>query len=519
MLEYDAGFDHQLTKQQNDASELMELQSSLSREIENEILQMNDSKFIVNENDSEIAANAAVNELERIGSVDNISLAGDLVEPNETMTTSAKPNSTIKRPKSKSPTKQRKGSNKDVVPIETIVKVKTKKTVEFDDVIVRREKNVTFKSPNGEKRAKNSEQKTLKVNGSPRNHQVIDIGKLVKYSNEKLKNFDSQISAMKKETDEPQSNAAATTTSTATTATDTKAACEYCCESFGTKLSMVNHIKDKHNDLIFHCEMCDDYVSRADLISHMLNHALGSASTSKETMTNDTPAPATAATAATTTTPETMTTPPTTAAGVSNGPNKVTKRTNKSTAHNDSSSKENHLPKSKRSTHCADCNKTFADYGGLRYHIDHFHKKIKNYECDICGTFFSCKRIITNHIRGVHLKNVEKMYQCGLCQKRFSTDSALYIHKQSHETVYKFTCHVCDRKFRSQCKLKIHMTMHTKEKNFFCEQCNRGFAVRNNLTKHMLTHSKSFDFKCDKCSYMANQKRYLFQHKKRNHKE
>lgn len=282
---------------------------------------------------------------------------------------------------------------------------------------------------------------------------------------------------------------------------------------------MVGHIKDKHNDLIFHCEMCDDYVARAELISHMLAHAFNS-NTSKDTkaIINDVaPAAATAPAVATTA----GATNDAQSAAVKATPNKSTKRMNKelTTPNNDSSSKENHLPKSKRSTYCAECDKTFADYGGLRYHIDHFHKKIKNYECDICGTFFSCKRIITNHIRGVHLKNVEKMFQCALCLKKFSTDSALYIHKQSHETVYKFTCQVCERKFRSLCKLKIHMTMHTKEKNYFCDECKRGFAVRNNLTKHMLTHSKSFDFKCDKCNYMANQKRYLFQHIKRNHKE
>lgn len=280
---------------------------------------------------------------------------------------------------------------------------------------------------------------------------------------------------------------------------------------------MVSHIKDVHNDLIFHCEMCDDYVARAELISHMLIHAMHS-NNSKETkaITNDTPAVDGVATV--TATSSTAGAPHDIDRTDKTTPKKSTKRTNKTTPNNDSSSKENHLPKTKRSTYCAECDKTFADYGGLRYHIDHFHKKIKNYECDICGTFFSCKRIITNHIRGVHLKNVEKMFQCALCLKKFSTDSALYIHKQSHETVYKFTCHVCERKFRSQCKLKIHMTMHTKEINYYCTECNRGFAVRNNLTKHMLTHSKSFDFKCDKCNYMANQKRYLFQHIKRNHK-
>lgn len=173
-------------------------------------------------------------------------------------------------------------------------------------------------------------------------------------------------------------------------------------------------------------------------------------------------------------------------------------------------------PKNRSQNYCSDCDKTFADSGGFKYHINSFHKKIKKYECDICHTHFSCKRVITNHIRGVHMK--ERIFECNQCAKKFSTDSALYMHKKIHENVFKCVCQVCDRRFRSMSKLKIHMTMHTKEKNYFCEICNRGFAVRNNLTKHMLTHSKLFNFKCEKCSYVANQRRYLAEHIKRSHK-
>lgn len=73
-LEGDA-YEHHVVKNHvvGDTSELLELQSSFSREIENEILNMHESKEI-NEAESEIAANAAVKELERIGSAENISL-------------------------------------------------------------------------------------------------------------------------------------------------------------------------------------------------------------------------------------------------------------------------------------------------------------------------------------------------------------------------------------------------------------------------------------------------------------
>lgn len=74
-------YEHHVVKSQvvGDTSELLELQSSFSREIENEILNMHESKEI-NEAESEIAANAAVKELERIGSAENISLVDDAAD-------------------------------------------------------------------------------------------------------------------------------------------------------------------------------------------------------------------------------------------------------------------------------------------------------------------------------------------------------------------------------------------------------------------------------------------------------
>lgn len=75
-------YEHHVVKSQvvgDHCGELLELQSSFSREIENEILNMHESKEI-NEAESEIAANAAVKELERIGSAENISLVDDTAD-------------------------------------------------------------------------------------------------------------------------------------------------------------------------------------------------------------------------------------------------------------------------------------------------------------------------------------------------------------------------------------------------------------------------------------------------------
>lgn len=171
MLECDAGYEQHLTKQ-NDPGELLELQSSLSREIENEILHMNDPKDIINEIESEIAANAAVKELERIGSSENISLVGEIIEPMDTVPdVTIKNGATIeaetKPPKSKSPNKQRK-SGHEVKPVDSSTKGNAKKPIDNGVVKTKivKEKNNKVRSPNGAKKVKNTE--VLKENGSRR---------------------------------------------------------------------------------------------------------------------------------------------------------------------------------------------------------------------------------------------------------------------------------------------------------------------------------------------------------------
>lgn len=218
--------------------------------------------------------------------------------------------------------------------------------------------------------------------------------------------------------------------------------------------------------------MCDDYVARVNLISHMLNHALNSNSLVKEEdsaqveeVRPDSPKKPLPEETAEELPPKNKTVPE-----KQNVPPKINEIPVKTST-----------PKIRAQNYCSECDKTyvdkpkpqlnsfqntkftnvsdfrFADSGGYKYHINSFHKKIKKYECDICGNHFSCKRVITNHLRGVHMK--ERIFECNQCAKRFSTDSALYMHKKIHDNIFKCVCTVCDRRFRSASKLKIHMTM------------------------------------------------------------
>lgn len=123
---------------------------------------------------------------------------------------------------------------------------------------------------------------------------------------------------------------------------------------------MVGHIKDLHNDLIFHCEVCDDYKAREDLMAHMLGHVLNP--------TNETP------TITTELEKEPKSAPNDPQTANVNGASQMEKTTPKS------STNDNHQPEPIKKHYCADCDKVFADSGGFKYHINSFHRKISKYK-------------------------------------------------------------------------------------------------------------------------------------------
>lgn len=116
-------YEHHVVKNQavGDASELLELQSI---DIENEILNMHGSKEI-NEAESEIAANAAVKELERIGSAENISLVEEVIDVIESPSNDVHPDSTDGS--KKSAVKSEKVSNQNKQETEKKTRNKAKK--------------------------------------------------------------------------------------------------------------------------------------------------------------------------------------------------------------------------------------------------------------------------------------------------------------------------------------------------------------------------------------------------------
>lgn len=166
-------YEHHVVKHQvgGDPSELLELQSSFSREIENEILNMHESKEI-NEAESEIAANAAVKELERIGSAENISLVEDVAIETLNAIDDVKND---KKPETKKTNENTAKSKAKKEPIKKQTKAKSNETKLKNNP---KEKVRPIKSPkNGIN--KNSKEEILKENVANSKDTAITNGKSI----------------------------------------------------------------------------------------------------------------------------------------------------------------------------------------------------------------------------------------------------------------------------------------------------------------------------------------------------
>lgn len=125
-----------------------------------------------------------------------------------------------------------------------------------------------------------------------------------------------------------------------------------------------------------------------------------------------------------------------------------------------------HSPDKKRYS-CIDCEKTFADPGGLLLHRNTKHLG-RTYKCGQCGLELSTPRYLKNHILAKH-------------------------------TEKKFKCDTCGSKFGRQFELKLHSRIHSKK--YKCEQCGRGYGIKQSLDTHILdTHSEK-KFVCDQCGH------------------
>lgn len=95
----------------------------------------------------------------------------------------------------------------------------------------------------------------------------------------------------------------------------------------------------------------------------------------------------------------------------------------------------------------------------------------------------------------IHLHQIDRVYSCPLCAKKFSRKFNLNTHiKCVHSDDKDYICSFCQRAFNHSSNLRKHIkTVHGEEKRMPCPQCKKPFKHAEALKSHLkVIHGKNF---------------------------
>ena len=146
--------------------------------------------------------------------------------------------------------------------------------------------------------------------------------------------------------------------------------------------------------------------------------------------------------------------------------------------------------------------------------------KVGVMQCDHCHYETACKRNLSRHIQGVHLKI--KKHVCKECDKAFTQKVSLRLHIEGvHENVRNHPCGQCGHAAKGKNALNKHIeAVHDKIRNHVCIQCGYSATLKGDLKKHIEgVHENIRNHICGECGYAFKAKGSLKQHMWRMHVE
>ncbi|XP_052896886.1 zinc finger protein 846 [Anopheles moucheti] len=137
--------------------------------------------------------------------------------------------------------------------------------------------------------------------------------------------------------------------------------------------------------------------------------------------------------------------------------------------------------------------------------------------CNICKHMFSNSKILSKHIKTVHLKI--KPFVCNVCGYKCARKATLNIHIRQHSGLKPLTCKSCPFRTADPSALSYHERRHRNEKAYQCKTCGIRLVQPSALRCHIQTqHPKEYQqMKCTLCDYASinaqNLKRHQANHK------
>ena len=138
---------------------------------------------------------------------------------------------------------------------------------------------------------------------------------------------------------------------------------------------------------------------------------------------------------------------------------------------------------------CCLCEAKFKERGKFARHFYQIHKE-KTLKCDNCDKYFA-----HSSLRSIHLKNcIGKSLP--LCKTK---ENITYKKIQAEDNLEKVQCIICDKVFESVNLFHGHYFYTHREKRFKCYKCSKSFSRESIFNNHSCQNQEK-TFKCDKCS-------------------
>ena len=179
----------------------------------------------------------------------------------------------------------------------------------------------------------------------------------------------------------------------------------------------------------------------------------------------------------------------------------------------------------KESTKCDICAKRFKNLKNLKVHLLNIHDGVRHF-CDQCGSSFSVKQNLLNHIRDKHSDPAMRTLQskCKECGKDFARPYNLCKNHQFKDKEQKLTCDRCGFITNRAQQLRHHQVSSRCDpskalvRKFHCTQCGRGFTTEKALHKHEKDyHLVGKPYKCDMCGVRFTQSWGVTKHQRKGH--
>uniref|UniRef100_A0A182WC40 C2H2-type domain-containing protein n=1 Tax=Anopheles minimus TaxID=112268 RepID=A0A182WC40_9DIPT len=183
---------------------------------------------------------------------------------------------------------------------------------------------------------------------------------------------------------------------------------------------------------------------------------------------------------------------------------------------------------------CRMCDKKFVNTSQRSVH-EALHLKKETYEeedelevnekprwyaerrCNICKHMFSNSKILSKHIKTVHLKI--KPFVCNVCGYKCARKATLNIHIRQHSGLKPLTCKSCTFRTADPSALSYHERRHRNERAYQCKTCGIKVVQPSALRCHIQSqHPQEYQqMKCTLCDYASinaqNLKRHQANHK------